>query len=361
MRKFKTIMSVLFLLSILSGCGGSKETAVSVEDKAEPVKNNIVTIANDVELSSMDTGVATDGTAFEAIAATIEGLYQQDAAGNIIPGMAIKEEVSEDGKTRIFTLRDAKWSNGQPVTANDFVFAWRRLADPKTASQYGYMVEVAGVKNAAAVQKGEKAASELGITAVDSKTLKIELDYPVPFFDQLVSFPVYYPINEEFYNKYKEQYALTPEAILANGPFKMTEWNQGANYTMVKNEQYYDADKVKIDGLNFQVVKDAQSAMVAFEQGTVDYVKLTGEMVEQYRNSPEFINTLGGYLWYLSPNQKVAGLENLNLRMALALSFDKEQIAEYLLKDGSIAANFAVPVKLAVGPDGKDFRETAPT
>lgn len=181
MRKFKTIMSVLFLLSILSGCGGSKETAVSVEDKAEPVKNNIVTIANDVELSSMDTGVATDGTAFEAIAATIEGLYQQDAAGNIIPGMAIKEEVSEDGKTRIFTLRDAKWSNGQPVTANDFVFAWRRLADPKTASQYGYMVEVAGVKNAAAVQKGEKAASELGITAVDSKTLKIELDYPVPF------------------------------------------------------------------------------------------------------------------------------------------------------------------------------------
>ena len=361
MRKFKTIMSVLFLLSILSGCGGSKETAVSVEDKAEPVKNNIVTIANDVELSSMDTGVATDGTAFEAIAATIEGLYQQDAAGNIIPGMAIKEEVSEDGKTRIFTLRDAKWSNGQPVTANDFVFAWRRLADPKTASQYGYMVEVAGVKNAAAVQKGEKAASELGITAVDSKTLKIELDYPVPFFDQLVSFPVYYPINEEFYNKYKEQYALTPEAILANSPFKMTEWNQGANYTMVKNEQYYDADKVKIDGLNFQVVKDAQSAMVAFEQGTVDYVKLTGEMVEQYRNSPEFINTLGGYLWYLSPNQKVAGLENLNLRMALALSFDKEQIAEYLLKDGSIAANFAVPVKLAVGPDGKDFRETAPT
>lgn len=361
MRKFKTIMSVLFLLSILSGCGGSKETAVSVEDKAEPVKNNIVTIANDVELSSMDTGVATDGTAFEAIAATIEGLYQQDAAGNIIPGMAIKEEVSEDGKTRIFTLRDAKWSNGQPVTANDFVFAWRRLADPKTASQYGYMVEVAGVKNAAAVQKGEKAASELGIIAVDSKTLKIELDYPVPFFDQLVSFPVYYPINEEFYNKYKEQYALTPEAILANGPFKMTEWNQGANYTMVKNEQYYDADKVKIDGLNFQVVKDAQSAMVAFEQGTVDYVKLTGEMVEQYRNSPEFINTLGGYLWYLSPNQKVAGLENLNLRMALALSFDKEQIAEYLLKDGSIAANFAVPVKLAVGPDGKDFRETAPT
>lgn len=360
MRKFKVILSALFVLGILSGCGGSKEAAAP-ETKTEPVKNNIVTIANDVELSSMDTGVATDGTAFEAIAAVSEGLYQLDAAGNTIPGMAVKEEVSEDGKVRIFTIRDAKWSDGQPVTANDFVFAWRRLADPKTASQYGYMIEVAGVKNAGAVTSGEKPASELGITAVDDKTLKIELEYPVPFFDQLVAFPVYYPIREDFYNKYKEQYALTPEAILSNGPFKMTEWNQGANYTMIKNDQYYDADKVKIDGLNFQVVKDAQSAMVAFEQGTVDYVKLTGEMVEQYKDAPGFLNTLGSYLWYISPNQKVAGLENLNLRMAIATSFDKEQIAEFLLKDGSIAANFAVPVKLAVGPDGKDFRETAPT
>lgn len=359
MRKFKMILSALFVLGAFAGCGGSKEAA-PVEAKAEPVKSNVVTIANDVELSSMDIGVATDGTAFEAIAAVTEGLLQLDADGNAIPGMAVKEEVSEDGLTRTFTLRDAKWSDGQPVTAHDFVFSWRRLVDPKTASQYGNMLGVAGVKNADAITRGEMEPSELGVTAVDDKTFKVELAYPVPFFDQLMAFPVYYPIREDFYNKYKDQYALTPEAILSNGPFKMVEWNQGANYTMVKNDMYYDAENVKIDGLNFQVVKDAQSAMVAFEQGTVDYVKLTGEMVEQYKDSEEMINTLGGYLWYLSPNQNVPGLENLNMRMAIALSFDKEQIAEYLLKDGSIAANFAVPVKLAVGPDGKDFRETTP-
>ena len=360
MRKFKMVLSTLFVLGLLSGCGGSKEAAPT-EAKKEAVKSNIVTIANDVELSSMDTGLATDGTSFEAIASVLEGLYQLDGAGNTIPGMAVKEEISEDGKVRTFTLRDAKWSDGQPVTANDFVFAWRRLANPKTASEYAYMIGVAGVKNAEAVMSGEKPITELGITAVDDKTLKVELDYPVPFFDQLAAFPPFYPIREDFYDKYKEQYALTPEAILSNGAFKMTEWNQGANYTMVKNDQYYDADKVKIDGLNFQVVKDAQSAMVAFDQGNVDYVKLTGEMVDQYKESPEFMNTLGGYLWFVSPNQKVPGLENANLRRALALSFDKEQIAEHLLKDGSIAANFAVPVKLAVGPDGKDFRETTPS
>lgn len=360
MRKFKMVLSTLFVLGLLSGCGGSKEAAPT-EAKKEAVKSNIVTIANDVELSSMDTGLATDGTSFEAIASVLEGLYQLDGAGNTIPGMAVKEEISEDGKVRTFTLRDAKWSDGQPVTANDFVFAWRRLANPKTASEYAYMIGVAGVKNAEAVMSGEKPVTELGITAVDDKTLKVELDYPVPFFDQLAAFPPFYPIREDFYDKYKEQYALTPEAILSNGPFKMVEWNQGANYTMVKNDQYYDADKVKIDGLNFQVVKDAQSAMVAFDQGNVDYVKLTGEMVDQYKESPEFMNTLGGYLWFVSPNQKVPGLENANLRRALALSFDKEQIAEHLLKDGSIAANFAIPVKLAVGPDGKDFRETTPS
>lgn len=360
MRKFKMVLSTLFVLGLLSGCGGSKEAAPT-EAKKEAVKSNIVTIANDVELSSMDTGLATDGTSFEAIASVLEGLYQLDGAGNTIPGMAVKEEINEDGKVRTFTLRDAKWSDGQPVTANDFVFAWRRLANPKTASEYAYMIGVAGIKNAEGVMSGEKPITELGVTAVDDKTLKVELDYPVPFFDQLAAFPPFYPIREDFYDKYKEQYALTPEAILSNGPFKMVEWNQGANYTMVKNDQYYDADKVKIDGLNFQVVKDAQSAMVAFDQGNVDYVKLTGEMVDQYKESPEFMNTLGGYLWFVSPNQKVPGLENANLRRALALSFDKEQIAEHLLKDGSIAANFAVPVKLAVGPDGKDFRETTPS
>ncbi|MCF2638702.1 peptide ABC transporter substrate-binding protein [Fusobacterium varium] len=360
MKKLKMILSTLFILGTLSGCGGSKEAATITEPKSEPVKSNVVTIANEIELSSMDTSLATDGTSFEAIAAVTEGLYQLDAAGNTIPGMALKEEVSEDGKTHIFTIRDAKWSDGKPVTANDFVFSWRRLADPNTASEYSYMVEVAGIKNAGAVTKGEKPTSELGVTAVDDKTLKVELDYPVPFLNQLVAFPPFYPIREDFYNKYKEQYALTPEAILSNGPFKMVEWNQGANYTMVKNDLYYDADKVKIDGLNFQVVKDVQSAMVAFEQGTVDYVKLTGEMVEQYKDSPEFTNTLGGYLWFVSPNTNVPGLENKNLRLALALSYDKEQIANYLLKDGSIAANFAIPVKLATGPDGKDFRETSP-
>lgn len=360
MKKLKMLLTGFLTLALVSGCGGGGNGDNGGNGgTADGAKT--VTVANDVELSSMDTCLATDGTSFEAIAATIEGLYTLDADGNAVLAIASDEQVSEDGLTYTFTLRDANWSDGNPVTANDFVFAWRRLADPATASEYAYMIGVAGIKNASAVTNGEMATTELGVSAVDDKTLKVELEYPVPFFNQLMAFPSFYPIREDFYNQFGDQYALTPDALLANGPFKMTAWNQGANYEMVKNETYYDAANVKIDNLNFQVIKDAQSAMVAFEQGTVDYVKLTGEMVEQYKDSPEYTITLGGYLWYMSPNEDVAGLENQNLRLAFAYAYDKEQIAENVLKDGSIAANFAIPVKLAVGPDGKDFRDTTDT
>ena len=354
MRKLKYLLVGIATTALLCACG-SKE-----ESKATEVSKKILNVATDIELSTMDSGIATDGHSFEAIAAVIEGLYQLDGDGNPVPAIAKSTEISEDGKTYTFKLRDAKWSNGTPVTADDFVFAWRRLADPTTASEYSYMLDVAAIKNSSEVLKGEMSIDKLGVTAVDDKTLKVELNYAVPFFYQLMAFPSFYPINEEFYKKQGNQYSLTPEAILANGPFKMSAWNQGSGYELVKNNEYYDAQNVKLDGINVQLIKDNQSAVIAYEQGTVDIVKLTGELVEQYKDSSEMFNKLDGYLWYLSPNTKVPGLDNTNLRLALALSYDKEQIAENILKDGSIPANFAIPVKLAVGPDKKDFRATSP-
>ena len=210
MKRLKYLLIGLATTIILSSCGSSTE-----KNEVTTSQKKVLNVVNDIELSSMDTGVATDGYSFDAIAAVIEGLYQLDSDGNPVPGIAESTEVTPDGKTYTFKLRDAKWSDGTPVTANDFVFAWRRLADPATASEYSYMLGVAGVKNANEIAKGEKKKEELGITAIDDKTLKVELDYAVPFFYQLMAFPSFYPIKEEFYNKYGEQYALTPEAILS--------------------------------------------------------------------------------------------------------------------------------------------------
>ncbi|MBE5981907.1 peptide ABC transporter substrate-binding protein [Lacrimispora sp. AGF001] len=352
----------------LAACGNSKPAApvsgttqAAAETKAaEAAKGNALNVHIDVEVASMDPQIATDGTSFEVIADTTDGLYELDADGKPVPALAESVDKSADGLTLTYHLRDAKWSNGTPVTAKDFVFAWRRAVNPVTASEYAFIVGIAGIKNADAVSSGEKPIEELGVTAVDDKTLKVELDVPVPFFESLMAFPTFYPVNEEFFTKCGDQYASTPDTLLSNGPFKITAYEPAATtITLEKNPDYWDAGKVKLDGINYQVIKDSQQAMLAYQNGDLDLVTLSGEQVEQFQADPEFKNIMAGYLWYMSPNTKVAGLENLNLRKALSLCFDKEAVCKNILKDGSIPAYFAVPTLLATGPDGKDYREDA--
>ncbi|MGL5541295.1 MAG: peptide ABC transporter substrate-binding protein [Erysipelotrichaceae bacterium] len=353
MRKLKFLLASVLVMGLASACssngGGGSDTP------------RVVTIGQEVELQSMDPQLATDGYAFETLNATLEGLLQLDKDGNAVAGIAKDHEVSSDGLTYTFHLREAVWSNGDPVSADDFVYGWQRLADPNTAAEYSYMIEVAGLKNASAVLKGEKPVTDLGVSAPDDKTVVVELEYPVPFFDSLMAFPSFFPVNRAFAQAQGDQFALTPEATLANGAFKMVEWNQGSTHTLVKNEDYYDADKVEVDELNFQVIKDAQSAALAFDNGSVDKVTLSGELVDQYRSNDAFTNTLKGYLWYLSINTTVDGLDNANLRNAIGYAYDKKAIADNVLKNGSIVADFIIPKNLATGPDGKDYRDTAPT
>lgn len=367
----------LAIMLVMAGCSSNKgnngsnaepsssssasSPSASASGSAEPAGGTkIINIGKDVELASMDSAIATDGLSFEVISNTIEGLMIIDADGVPQPGIAESVDVTPDGKQYTFHLRDAKWSNGTPVTAQDFEFAWKRLVDPATASEYNFIMGIAGVTNADDVVAGKKDKSELGVKAADDKTLVVNLDRPVAYFQSLLAFPSFFPINEAFYNEKGAQYALTADALLANGPFKMKDWDVGGTtFTLEKNPDYYGAANVKVDGLNYQIIKDSQQAALAYEKGDLDYITLTGEQITNYKDSPDFHNIMQGYLWYLSPNQKVKGLENVNLRKALSLAFDKQPIVDDILKDGSVVADFAVPEKLAAGPDGKDYRETA--
>ncbi|WP_040949471.1 peptide ABC transporter substrate-binding protein [Gorillibacterium massiliense] len=375
MKKATILMIILSVVLVFAGCSKKSDdssasstpkpsTAASTDASKAPDTaasgSKIINLGKDVELASMDSAIATDGLSFEAIAATIEGLYTIDEKGVPQLAMAEKADVSADGKTYTFTIRDAKWSNGTPVTAKDFEFAWKRLVNPETASEYSFIMGVAGVKNADDIVAGKKGIDELGVKATDDKTLVVELDRPVAFFNSLMAFPSFYPINEAFYKEKGAQYALTADALLANGPFKMKTWDVGGTtFFLEKNPDYYDAANIKVDGLNYQVIKDTQQAVLAYEKGDLDYVQLSGEQITKYQKSPEYHSIMAGYLWYLSPNQKVKGLENVNLRKALSLAYDKQAIVDEILKDGSIVADFAVPTLLAAGPDGKDYRETA--
>ena len=362
-KKILAMLSITTLAFSFTACGGGTSTpnagatAENTSAAGDPLKVHI-----DVEVASMDPQVAVDGTSFEVLAAVTEGLYSLDANGSAIPAMADKVEKSEDGLTYTVTLKDAKWSNGTPVTANDFVFAWRRLVDPKTASEYAFMGGIAGLKNADDISAGKVSPDQLGVTAKDDKTLVIELDTPVPFFESLMAFPSFFPVNEEFYNKCGDKFATTVDTILCNGAFKVTSYEPAATtINLEKNADYWDADKVQLSGIQYQVIKDSQQAMLAYQNGDLDVATLSGEQVEQFQADPEFQSIMAGYLWYISPNLKTPGLENENLRKALALSYDKDAIVNNILKDGSIKADFAVPTLLATGPDGKDFRDGTDT
>lgn len=322
----------------------------------------VLNIHSDVEVISLDSTIATDGFSFTVMAQCFEPLYMLDAAGT--PTLAAAESVvkSEDGLTYTFTLRDANWANGDPVTAYDFEFAWRHLVDPANASEYNYIMATAGVKNATEVMNGELPLEDLGCKALDAKTFEVTLAQPVPYFESLMGFPSFFPINQAFFEACGDSYGTSPDTILCDGPFMISSYEPAAlTIELVKNPSYWDANSVSLDGLTFKVIKDAQQAMLVYDAGDLDVAILTGEQIELYQDEPDFTTIPEGYLWFITDNQTKFGLDNLNIRMALATSFDKDAVAYQILKDGSIPADFAIPKGFATGPDGTDFRDGTPT
>ena len=353
-----------------TGCGGSASSASSAaestssasqatEAESASAGSGTLNIMLETPVESLDPQLATDGTSFEVIADYTDGLMQMDADGAAVPACAESYEVSEDGTTYTFHIReDAVWSNGDPVTANDFVFAWQRAVDPANASEYSYMLsDIGQIVNAAEIIAGEKDVSELGVTAVDDKTLEVQLNVPVSYFLSLMYFPTYYPVNQSFFESCGDTFATSPETTLSNGAFVLTSYEPAATaFELVKNEDYYDADKVQLAGLNYQVIQDSQQALMSYQNGDLDTTLLNGEQVDQVKDDPEFTSVGAGYLWYISPNIKeVPELANLNLRLAMTFALDRDSICNDVLKDGCAPTYTAVPPEFAAGPDGSDF------
>ena len=383
MKKTKAALAILTALSMmagLAGCGGSgasptdgsgaataagesqapAESADGGADKAEGTGTSDLNIMLETPVQSLDPQQATDGTSFEVIADYTDGLMQMDADGQAVPAIAETYDLSDDGLTYTFHLRDAKWSNGEPVTAADFVFAWQRAVDPAVASEYAYMLsDIGQIKNAAEIIAGSKDKSELGVTAVDDKTLEVQLNVPVSYFLSLMYFPTFYPVNQAFFESCGDTFATSPETTLSNGAFTMDAYEPAATaFHLTKNEDYWDAARVKLPGLNYQVIQDSQQALMSYQTGDLDMTLVNGEQVDQVKEDPEFITIGAGYLWYVSPNMDaVPELANLNVRLALTSAIDREAITADVLKDGSAPTYTAVPMQFAAGPDGSDFSE----
>lgn len=346
----------------MTGCGGSQTTGGAGSSKSASgsakSSSSDLNVMLETPVESLDPQQATDGTSFEVIADYTDGLYQMDADGKAVPALAEKTEVSDDGKTYTFTLKDDKWSNGDAVTANDFVFGWQRAVDPDVASEYSYMLsDIGQIKNAADIIAGKKDKKELGITAVDDKTIKVELNVPVSYFESLMYFPTFYPVNEKFYESVGDKFGTSPDTVLSNGAFVLDDYQPAAtSFHLKKNDDYYDSSRVKLTGLNYQVIQDSQQALMNYQTGALDTTLVNGEQVDQVKDDPEFKAIGAGYLWYISPNMdKVKELANKNIRLAMTMALDREAITTDVLKDGSKPTYTAVPMDFATGPDGSDF------
>ena len=350
-KTVKVLLTAATAAGMLAGCGSKTDT-------------DTFRFASELDIQGMDSTVVDDGMSFNAIHAITDGLTAVNEKGKTAPAIAKSWDVSDDGKTYTFHLRDAKWSNGDKVTANDFVYSWRKII--KDAGNYAYMLGNGGasVKNADALMElGANATDEqmatLGVTAKDDKTLVVELENKVPYFTDLMAFPCYFPQNEKFVEKCGKNYGTKPEYTLSNGAYTMTKWVKGNKATFTKNDKYYDAKTVATKNLEMYLVQDPKTAAQNFDNGKVDYATINSTLVDKYKDKDTFTTFNEGYLFYLQLNFKNNTVANKNVREALAYAINRKDLCENVLKDGSMAATGFVPSQLSTSPAGRDFRDDA--
>lgn len=249
-------------------------------DKPEKVLN--VDITSDIP--TMDPSKATDVSSFTVMNNTMECLTRIDAKGKVEPGVAESWKASEDGLTWTFKLRkDSKWSNGEPVTAKDFEYSWKRTLEPKTASEYAYIMnDIVGAADTA-----KNGSDKVGVKAVDDYTLEVKLNRPVSYFPELASFQVFLPQNQKFVEAQGEKYGTGFENQLYNGPFTLTDWKIEDQYKMSKNPNYWNKDIVKLDTINTKVVKEVGSSVSLYEDGQIDTCILDSDYVDKYKDNKE--------------------------------------------------------------------------
>lgn len=358
-KGFALATSVTLLSSaFLAACSGGEEETSSNNQGSEggADEEQVLNLLDSSDIPSLNPTLATDAVSFNVLNNVNEGLYRMDDEDNPTPGIAEDHDVSEDGKTYTFKIREgATWSNGEPVTANDFEYAWKEVLNPDNASQYAYVMSI--IEGAEAYNTGEGERDAVGVKALDDQTLEVKLTAPADYFLGLTSFGVFMPKLESFDKEQGENFGTSAETTLYNGPFKLESWEREQGWKMVKNDDYWDAEAVKLDEINVKVVKEVSTGVNLYENGDVDRTGLTSELVAQYQDNEDFSTVVEPTLFYLQFNTAVEALDNQNIRNAIDAAYDKAAISETLLANGSIPANYLVPKDFVTGPDGKDFRE----
>jgi len=349
MKKIVAMLLVLALsMSLFAGCS----------QKEDPNKVLNWNIGADPKTLDPTLNGASDGG--DVINQTFEGLIREKS-GVVYPGIAKTWEVSEDGLTVTFKLRKSEWSDGTPLTANDFVYSWKRGMDPATASEYSWIWEYTNIVGAMdAVNGVEGALDSVGVKAIDDLTLEVKLNVPTDYIVSLLSFYHFMPVNKKAVESAAEgAWAKDPATVVSNGPFVLTEYTIGEGLKLVKNKNYWNKKEVELDGIKGVFIDESTTAYQAYQNGELDFIPdvPAAEIPRLIAEDSNFYvySLLGTY--YFNFNLKLDLWKDVNVRRALTLALDRELIVETLGAGQVPAAGFVPPGFLDA--DGKDFFETA--
>ncbi|PFF07204.1 peptide ABC transporter substrate-binding protein [Bacillus cereus] len=350
-RKKSHLMVMALVTSLLLTACNNKENKSDKE-----AKKQVLNVTVSEEIPSLDTAKTMDGTSAHVMQNLFEGLYILNDQDQPIPAVAKSFKRSEDGKKYTFDLRkDAKWSNGDNVTANDFIFAWKRAINHETASQYAYMLFY--VKNAKEINKGTMPLDALGVKAINDYKLEVELEQPIPYFLQLLTLPIYLPQHESFLKEQGKNYALEPSNLIYNGPFVLEKWKHEQEFQLKKNATYWDQKKVKLDEINFQIVKDTMTVVNLYEAGDLDRVPINSQFVDKYKGSKELHMSSEPGIAMLRFNEQNNALANKKVRQSISLALNKEELVAHFINNGAKPASGLVPAGHINEETGKDFRK----
>ena len=346
MRSKKLLASSALILAsaaALAACGSNNS-------KSTTAKKQTLTWMNTAEMATLDASKATDQASAEQINNVEEGLYLLGKNAKVQNALATSTKNSADGKTWTFTLRkNAKWSNGDPVTAQDFVYSWRRTIDPKTASEYAYLFS--GIKNADAIVAGKKKPATLGIKADGKYKLTVTLEKRIPYFKLLMAFPLFFPQNQKFIEKMGSKYATASKYMIYNGPYKQVGWT-GSNLTwkLVKNDKYWggqkDEGEVTIDRVDFKIIPEAGSRIAALQTGeaTVIYPMPT-DQVATVRSAGDInmVSMPSTTMRYVTLNTNVKELSDVRVRQAMNYAFNQDEYVKVMYAGAATPATSVLP------------------
>ncbi len=347
-------IAIMMIASVgLAGCGTSttKDAAENKPEVEQVIRLNAMT-----EPPSLDPGLTTDSTSFEILRVLMEGLVRLDKNSEVVKGsgMAKDWKISDDLLHYTFYLKDnIKWSNGDPVTAKDFEFAWKRVLNPDTAADYAYQLYY--LKNGEAYNTGEASADDVGVKAVDDKTLEVTLEAPTPYFLQLTAFGSLYPVNHKVVEANKD-WAADASSYVGNGPFTLDKWQHDSEVVVKKNENYWNKDDIKASEISWAMVNDDNTFYQLYQNNELDVINAPTELTYELLQKGEAhsVPILGTYMVIFNTTNDI--FKNVNIRKAFSAAIDRNAIVNEVTKGGQLPANAFVPP--GSSPDlGVDFRK----